>query len=386
MLNAWLGYRDYHYSPDNWGISMPRRIKALLDLLEEETGRYAAASDNIAQQTKMLALNATIEAARSGEAGRGFAVVAQEVKSLASSAANAASDFRQTIMDRLASSARIVDELVDELEGARLADLAQAITDLALSGLSARSVDLRILATEPCIRSYLGDPGDAAKEAAARERLNAQFAFSDFYSNAFLVTTDGVIRLSIEDNPTFMAFNLKGQPQFERAIHTVSADQWSGDEIWLNPQGNDRPCVLFVCGVREHGLEGGDVIGALYLEYDWARYANSIIGMHSMLHQNNRKGDRFLLLDKESKIVGSSAGDAFGTHYPLPKSDDQRATFVQGQTSISYARGEIENGFGGLELCSVIEREMRSHEEILALLGLGDEENLPISMRQDRAA
>ncbi len=365
---------------------MPRRIKALLDLLEDETGRYAAASDNIAQQTKMLALNATIEAARSGEAGRGFAVVAQEVKSLASSAANAASDFRQTIMDRLASSARIVDELVDELEGARLADLAQTINDLALSGLSARSVDLRILATEPCIRSFLSDPDDAIKEAAARERLNAQFAFSEYYSNAFLVTTDGVIRLSIEDNPTFMAFNLKGQPQFERAIHTVSADQWSGDEIWLNPQGNDRPCVLFVCGVREHGLEGGDVIGALYLEYDWARYADSIIGMHSMLHQNNRKGDRFLLLDKESKIVGSSAGDAFGTHYPLPKSEEQRATFVQGQTSISYAHGEIENGFGGLELCSVIEREMRSPEEILAILGLGDEDDLPANMRPDRAA
>ena len=159
---------------------MPRRIKALLDLLEDETGRYAAASDNIAQQTKMLALNATIEAARSGEAGRGFAVVAQEVKSRASSDANAASDFRQTIMDRLASSARIVDELVYELEGARLADLAQTINDLALSGLSARSVDLRILATEPCIRSYLVDPGDAGKEAAARERLNAQYAFSDF--------------------------------------------------------------------------------------------------------------------------------------------------------------------------------------------------------------
>lgn len=352
---------------------MPRRIKALLDLLEEETGRYAAASDSIAQQTKMLALNATIEAARSGEAGRGFAVVAQEVKSLATSAADAASGFRQTIMDRLATSSRIVDELVDELEGARLADLAHAINDLALRGLSARSVDLRILATEPCIRSYMRDPDTIAHAAAARERLRMQFAFSDFFRNAFIVSKDGTIRMSIEDNPAFMSFNLKGQPQFERAISSTSADQWSADEIWLNPQGNNRPCVLFVCGIREQGRDGGAVTGALYLEYDWGRYAQSIVAMQSMLHQNNRKGDRFLLLDKNDDIVGSSAGDSFGSHYPLPKTGEPRGSYVQGQKSISYARGEIENGFGGLALCSVIEREMRSHEEILSLLGLSDD-------------
>lgn len=351
---------------------MPRRIKALLDLLEDETGRYAAASDAIAQQTKMLALNATIEAARSGEAGRGFAVVAQEVKSLATSAANAANDFRQTIIDRLSTSTRIVDELVDELEGARLADLAHTINDLALRGISERSTDLRILATEPSIRSYLLDPADAEKTAIARERLRMQFAFSDFFRNAFLVSTDGAIQMSIEEDPTFMTFNMKGQPQFERAIHSTSANEWSADEIWLNPQGNNRPCVVFVCGVREHGLDGGELIGVLYLEYDWGRYAESIVAMQGLLNQNNRKGDRFLLLDKDDNIVGSSAGDSFGTHYPLLRRDEKRGSFTSGQKSISYARGEIENGFGGLELCSVIEREMRSAEEILAVLGLGD--------------
>lgn len=365
---------------------MPRRIKALLDLLEDETGRYATASDAIAQQTKMLALNATIEAARSGEAGRGFAVVAQEVKSLASSAANAASDFRQTIIDRLARSTRIVDELVDELEGARLADLAHTINDLALRDVGTRSIDLRILATEPSIRSYLLDPDDADKSAAARERLQIQFAFSDFFRNAFLVSKDGVIKMSIEENPTFMAFNLKGQPQFEYAIHSTSADQWSADEIWLNPQGDDRPCVLFVCGVREHGLDGGEVIGALYLEYDWGRHAESIVEMQGLLNQNNRKGDRFLLLDKNDNIVGSSAGDRFGTHYPLLNREEKRGSFTKGEKSISYARGEIENGFGGLELCSVIEREMRSTEEILAILGLGDDSDHPDNKAQNKAA
>jgi methyl-accepting chemotaxis protein len=52
---------------------------------------------NIARKTNLLALNATIEAARAGDAGRGFTVVAQEIKSLASSAARAASDISERI-------------------------------------------------------------------------------------------------------------------------------------------------------------------------------------------------------------------------------------------------------------------------------------------------
>jgi methyl-accepting chemotaxis protein len=76
------------------------KIKRVVEEMSKATrdiGKINETITAISVQTNLLALNATIEAARAGAAGKGFAVVANEIKELASQAAEATEDIRSKI-------------------------------------------------------------------------------------------------------------------------------------------------------------------------------------------------------------------------------------------------------------------------------------------------
>ncbi|GIJ56581.1 methyl-accepting chemotaxis protein [Virgisporangium aurantiacum] len=81
-------------------VEQAQAAEPVIAALEASLRRVAGTAEviaGIAGQTRLLALNATIEAARAGETGKGFAVVANEVKDLATNAAQSTEQITATI-------------------------------------------------------------------------------------------------------------------------------------------------------------------------------------------------------------------------------------------------------------------------------------------------
>ena len=345
---------------------MPRRIRSLLSVLREEVDSYASASEAIATRTNLLALNAAIEAARSGEAGRGFSVVAQEVKALAQQARGASHDFRSEVSERLAMGAGIADEMVSEIEGSRLVELAQALIQNVSRQIYGRSVDLRVIASDAEIVAATLDPSPETL-AAAQSRLALITATSPYYLTAFVADAQGRIILCSNPNARVRQTNVSDAPQYRNAMASRHSGAWFTDEVWQNPWSDHRAVLVFVSGIRARGADGAPA-GACYLEFDWESHVPAIISDRSLFGERDWARTRISIVDQADRVVADSSGTRYGDTVQLP-ANAVRGAEVRGDATIAFATAQEYLGFDGLGLRCVIEQKMPSAAEIDAALG-----------------
>ncbi len=345
---------------------MPRRIRSLLSVLRDEVDTYAAISEEIAARTKLLALNATIEAARSGETGRGFSVVAQEVKALAQQARGASLEFRSEVRERLALGARIADEMVGEIEGTRLVELAQALIQNVVRHLYGRSIDLRVLASDAEIVAATLDPTPENLEAA-QARLALLTATSPYYVNAFVADADGRVIALSNPNARVRQTNLGNAPQFLKAMASRGQEEWFTDEVWQNPWSDHRAVLVFVTGIRPRGSRGAPA-GVFYLEFDWESHVAAMIADRSLFSEADRARTRICIVDQADRVVADSTGARFGEIVPLP-ANAVRGSQPNGDAVIAFATAADYHGFDGLGLRCVIEQKTLSATAIEEALG-----------------
>lgn len=343
---------------------MPRRIRSLLTSLGDDVNAHAQRSEVIAAQTKLLALNAAIEAARSGEAGRGFAVVAQEVKSLAGQASAAASTFRDEVLGRIRHGAAIASELVQEVEGGRLGELAQSIADTLSRTLFDRSVDVRMLATDRSIQeAILLDGGSAPRTrvgAHALERLQSLLRFSPYFLNAFVVNADGDVVACAHANAAVRGVNFAGYAQFNHIMSGGARDGWATDAVWENPWSNKRRVLVFVAPVQVEG----QILGVCYLEYDFEGQTSAIM---DVIRRASSQAT-ISIVDHAGRVVATTGDYAF--QYPLPYTAGTGEARIQSLDGLIVAQATVptDHGIPGLAFRCVIEDHVAREDDIAVAL------------------
>lgn len=340
---------------------MPRRLQSLIASLSSDVEDHAAEIESVAGSTNLLALNATIEAARAGDAGRGFAVVAQEVKNLAGQAKRSSISFREGILERLQQGAEIAAELVRDVEGGRTIELAQSIADTLSRTLYDRSIDVRMLATDPAIKdALLCHPAPAGTENRALDRLRALLRFSPYFLNAFVVDSDGRVAVCAHSNASVRSVNFKGYTQFEAAMQAADNVEWNTDEVWSNPWSGDRKVLIYVAPVRADGV----TIGVCYLEYDFEGQAAQIMNV-------NRRGTgeaTISIVDYADRVMATTGAYQYHFKHPYALSGEERRYAAHDGLVVAQAIVPTDHGVPGLNFRCVIEDRVPTSTEIEAAL------------------
>jgi len=341
------------------GLSMrSQNIEAIINNIRNQVQKFATTNEIIANQTNLLALNATIEAARAGEYGRGFSVVAQEVKSLATQAANNSKELRTTVLNQITEQTRNLAKEFEEAEHNRFSEMSLTLVQLIVRNLFERTADCRWWATDDAFYKCLENP-DEVSIAHAIKRLGLINRFYSVYNHLVLADHSGkIIACSQPDRYAHvLGANVSNVRWFQETMQSQSGDEYAVDDIYRCPLHNQLEAV-YAASVRRDGEMRGEVLGVLGVYFDWDDQARVIVRDEPNLSQEEWKKARVLLLDGKHRIIAASDNQNFLESFPLRTEGKFKGSYVAGKHLIAFARTLGYQEYDGLGWYGVIQMEM----------------------------
>ncbi|TKB92000.1 MAG: methyl-accepting chemotaxis sensory transducer [Nitrospira sp.] len=310
-------------------------ITDIIGNIEKRIEDHRFVNARITNHINILALNATIEAARAGAAGRGFAVVASEVKNFAAQAATASKE-----LGAIRSDTHELQQRFAEKEADRLSEMSQTLVQLIVRNLYERTADVRWWATDEALYRCL-ESLDRASIDHAVERLGQINRFYSVYLNLVLVGIDGTIMACSQPAqfPKVTGTDVSTLPWFQKAMGTVSGDQYVVDDIFHDVLHGDKLVAVYAASVRKNGRKDGKKVGVLGVMFDWEDQAKTIVQAEPSLSEEEWTRSRVILLDQNMRIIAASDNSGILLPFVLQHQGQHKGHYVNAdQELVAFAK------------------------------------------------
>lgn len=361
------------HSDINTNSATPRSMRIVTDGMSVDLKRFSTENTQVVKQIRLLAINALIEAARAGDAGKGFTVVANEVQRLAQIASEISHSFEQTVLSRIGLSRDMAEQLVEEMEGVRLMDMAQTLVQLIVRNLFERTADVRWWATDTALWQALENPTLSAKAFAA-ERLGVINRFYTVYIDLVLTDANGQVIASA--NPRYqrgiMGRNFKLEPWFIAASQCRSGDEYIVDQVKASPLHDSRDVLVYATCVRAGGKNDGELIGTLGVYFDWQEQGMSIVEREANLPPQVAERTLVMLVDSNHRVIAANRPSLKFSTYRLQIADNEmRGSYYDNDGAIvAFAKTIGYEDYDGLGWYGVVVQETEDDDIIRARHGL----------------
>lgn len=330
---------------------MPERILALSQQVSELATKKVQEIQTITMKTKILSLNAAVEAARAGEAGRGFSIVAGEVNNISQTIHKVTEELQNSLAERVGKLNSLGRQMVANVRGNRLSDLALNMIDIIDRNLYERSCDVRWWATDATVVDCAANPTQDTRAYAAK-RLGVILSSYTVYLDLWALDAKGMVLANGRPDRYRVAghVNASNEKWFQQAMDTADGSQFTVADIQTKSELGDSAVATYATAIREGGEEHGRVIGVLGIFFDWAPQSQAVVdGVR--LEPEEASRTRCLLLDSNHLVIAASDKKGVLTEtFPLKTEDQSKGNYVDGQGNmVGFALTpgyETYNGLG----------------------------------------